>query len=172
MPIETLVASACLVAFFGLVLFAALSDVATMTIPNWVSIAAAALFPFAAWLAGLPASVIGLHLVVGVVAFLFGFGLFSLGILGGGDVKVIAAVSVWTGLSALSPFAFAMTVAGGVLALLLLLARRTVAPANGRPGFLNRLLDKERGIPYAVAIAVGVLVAAPALPVMRALTGA
>jgi prepilin peptidase CpaA len=169
MPVETLIAAACLAAFAGLVLFAAASDIATMQIPNWVSIAAVLLFPLAAWLAGLPAPQIGLHLGVGLVVFLVGFGLFSFGVLGGGDVKVIAAVSVWTGVAALSPFAFAMTVAGGFLALALMLARRAAKPADTRPAFLNRLLGVESGIPYAVAIAVGVAVAFPVLPVARAL---
>lgn len=169
MPVEAMIAAACLAAFVGLVLFAALSDIATMEIPNWVSIAAALLFPLAAWLADMSGAQIGLHLGVGVIVFLIGFGLFSIGVLGGGDVKVIAAVSVWTGLAALSSFAFAMTLAGGALALSIMVARKAAKPAASTPAFLNRLLRPENGIPYAVAIAVGVIAALPALPIVRAL---
>jgi prepilin peptidase CpaA len=140
-----------------------------MTIPNWVSIAAALLFPPVAFAAGIEPSQIGLHLLVGVGAFALGFGLFSFGVLGGGDVKVIAAATVWTGVAALSSFAFAMTLAGGVLAAVLLLARKAAKPAEGRPAFLARLLDPARGIPYAVAIAVGVVFSLPAQPVTLAL---
>jgi len=169
MPLEALFASACLIAFVGLMLVAAASDIATMTIPDWVSIATVLLFPVAAALAGLSPLQIGLHLGVGAAIFLLGFLLFSFGVLGGGDVKVIAAVSVWTGLAALSTFAFAMTLAGGALAGGLLLARKAARPADNRPAFLNRLLDPAGGIPYAVAIAVGVGASLPHLPVTRAL---
>jgi prepilin peptidase CpaA len=169
MPIDTLIAAACLAGFLGLVAFAALSDIATMTIPNWVSIVSVLLFPLAAWLLGFSGAQIALHLGVGFVVFLIGFGLFSINVLGGGDVKVIAAVSVWTGLAALSPFAFAMTLAGGGLALALLLARKWTHPSEQTPAFLKRLLSRESGIPYAVAIAVGVAASFPLLPVYRSL---
>ncbi len=169
MPIEWIVSGACLAVFVGLVLFAALSDIATMEIPNWVSIAVAALFPLAAFLAHLTPLQIGLHVGVGVLAFLVGFGLFALGILGGGDVKVIAAASVWTGVAALSPFALATTIAGGVLAFAMIVARRSMRPSESRPAFLNRLLSPQNGIPYAVAIAAGVIASLPSQPIVRAL---
>ncbi len=168
MVIESLVPALFVAAFLGLVLFAALSDIGSMTIPNWVSIALAIVFPLAALSAEMPWAQIGLHAGVGVLVFLAGFALFSIGVLGGGDVKVIAAVSVWTGVSALSPFAFWTTAAGGVLALALLLARRLAAPGPSRPAFLNRLLDPARGIPYAVAIAAGAIASLSRQPVVEA----
>lgn len=169
MPVEMLFAGACLALFVGLVLFAALSDIATMEIPNWVSIAVAALFPLAAFLAHLSPLQIGLHIGIGLLVFLIGFGLFALGILGGGDVKVIAAASIWTGAAALSPFTFATTLAGGALAFAMILARKAAKPSNTHPAFLNRLLSPENGIPYAVAIAAGVIVSLPSQPIVRAL---
>ena len=169
MPVETMLSAICLVAFVGLVLYAAASDIATMTIPNWVSIAVVLLFPLAALLAHLTPMQIGIHVGIGLLMFLAGFALFSLGLLGGGDVKVIAAASVWTGLAALSPFAYATTIAGGVLAAIMIVARRAAKPSDTHPAFLNRLLGPENGIPYAVAIAVGALASLPAQPIVRAL---
>jgi prepilin peptidase CpaA len=168
MIIESLVPALFVAAFLGLVLFAAASDIGSMTIPNWVSIALALVFPLAALSAQMPWPQIGLHAGVGVLVFLAGFALFAMGVLGGGDVKVIAAVSVWTGVSALAPFAFWTTAAGGVLALTVLLARKAAAPADTRPPFLNRLLDPARGIPYAVAIAVGAIASLSRQPVVEA----
>jgi prepilin peptidase CpaA len=168
MIIESLVPALFVAAFLGLVLFAAASDIGSMTIPNWVSIALALGFPLAAFSAQMPWAQIGLHAGVGVLVFLAGFALFSIGVLGGGDVKVIAAVSVWTGIAALAPFAFWTTAAGGVLALAVLLARKAVAPADTHPAFLNRLLDPARGIPYAVAIAVGAIASLHRQPVVDA----
>lgn len=168
MIIESLAPALFVLAFAGLVLFAAGSDIASMLIPNWVSIALAALFPLAALAAGMSWAEIGLHVGVGVLVFIAGFILFSIGVLGGGDVKVIAAVSLWTGAAALSPFAFWTTAAGGVLGLVVLMTRKRLAPADGRPEFLNRLLTPTKGIPYAVAIAVGAIVSLPAQPVVQA----
>jgi prepilin peptidase CpaA len=171
MPLETMIAAACLAGFVGLVMFAAFSDIATMEIPNWVSIAAALLFPFAAWLAGMNGMQIGVHIGVGLALFVLGFALFSVGVLGGGDVKVIAAVGVWTGLAALSSFALAMAIAGGALAFIIIVARRTARRDEKTPAFLNRLLDPQNGVPYAVAIAIGMIASLPAQPVVRALAG-
>lgn len=168
MIIESLAPALFVAVFLGLVLFAAASDIGSMTIPNWVSIAIALLFPIAAVSAQMSWAAIGLHAGVGALVFLAGFALFAMGVLGGGDVKVIAAVSVWTGVSALAAFAFWTTAAGGVLALAMLLARKAVTPGQTRPAFLNRLLDPTRGIPYAVAIAVGAIASLSRQPVVEA----
>jgi len=168
MIIESLAPALFVLVFVGLVLTAAGNDIASMLIPNWVSIALAVVFPVAALTAGMSWAEIGLHALTGVLVFVAGFILFSIGVLGGGDVKVIAGVAVWTGTAALSPFAFWTTAAGGVLGLVILLARKRMAPAEGRPAFFNRLLTPTKGIPYAVAIAVGALASLPTQPVVQA----
>lgn len=86
------------------------------------------------------------------VALLFGLGLlaFARGWLGGGDVKLLVAIAGWTGLQGL-PLQFALVaVAGGLLTLALVVARRVVP--SGRGGQLLRLGGP---IPYAVAIFAG-----------------
>ena len=153
-----------LIAFTGLLAGAAFSDVATMTIPNWVSIALAAAFPVAALAAGAPLGQIGLHLAFGLAVLAIGFSLFQAGIIGGGDAKLIAAAAVWTGMSAFIPFATWTAVAGGLLAIMLMIARHRVKPAEGRPAFVNRLLNVQGGVPYGVAILAGGLMAIGALP--------
>lgn len=168
MIIESLAPALFVLAFLGLVLFAAGSDIASMQIPNWVSIALALVFPVAAFAAGLSWMQIGLHVLIGVIVFIAGFLLFSIGVLGGGDVKVISGVAVWTGAAALSPFAFWTAAAGGVLALIVLMTRKRLAPADGRPAFFNRLLTPTNGIPYAIAIAVGAIVSLPSQPIVQA----
>lgn len=150
--------------FASLLVVAAFSDLATMTIPNWVSIVAVAAFPIVAWIAGLPAGAIGMHALTGALVFFAGFLLFCAGVLGGGDVKVLAAAAVWTGAAAFGPFAMWTALAGGALALAILAARRFAAPSSAFPAFLNRLLARENGIPYGVAIAFGGIVTAPLQP--------
>ena len=122
-----------LAAFAGLLVVAACSDVATMKIPNWVSIALTAAFPLAALLLQMPLTEIGLHLAFGFAVLAIGFLLFQFGVLGGGDAKLIAAAAVWTGVAAFGSFALTTVIAGGIMALVLLLARARMQPAETRP---------------------------------------
>ena len=79
---------------------------------------------------------------------------------------MIAAASLWTGLAGSGPFVMGMAIAGGVLAGLLIVLRRMKIQTT-KP-WLSRLLAPDEGAPYAVAIAVGALLAAPASPVLAA----
>ena len=155
---------AALALFAVLLLVAAANDIATMTIPNWVSVVLAAAFPVFSLAAGHSLAFVGYHMAIGFIVLVLGIGLFSLNLLGGGDVKVIAAASVWTGLSGFAVFLSATLLAGGILAIAIVLIRHFAKPREDRPAFLNRLLDPKRGAPYAVAIAAGGLMALPSLP--------
>ncbi|MGD9967752.1 MAG: prepilin peptidase [Hyphomonadaceae bacterium] len=154
-----------LAAFAGLLIYAACSDIARLIIPNWVSIALVALFPVAAFVGGAAIFDVGMHLLFGLGVLAIGFVLFQFNVLGGGDAKLLAAVSVWTGMAAAIPFIVWTTVAGGMLALALLTARQLI-PAGSYPGFVDHLLKKQNGIPYGVAIMIGALMAIPSLPFM------
>lgn len=153
--------------FAGLLLWAAASDLATMEIPNRISVIAVALYPLAALACGLPWQAIALHIGVGFGAFVICWALFCIGVFGGGDAKLIAAATVWTGLSeALPAFLVWTCLAGGLLAVTALVARKHFKPSDARPAFVNRFLG-ETGVPYAVAIAVGGIAAAQHLPIWR-----
>jgi prepilin peptidase CpaA len=54
--------------------------------------------------------------------------------------------------------------AGGVMALVLLITRSRIKPAEARPAFVNRLLKPRGGVPYGVAIMAGGLMALGAMP--------
>ena len=161
-----MIASLFCLAFPLLLAYAAWHDVSTMTIPNWVSIGLAAAFIPAAVAAGLSAEAIGFHLAFGAGVLLLCAGLFYVGVFGGGDAKVIAAASLWTGLAGAGSFVMGMALAGGVLAGSLIIFRRMRLTAT--KDWAKRLLSPEEGAPYAVAIAVGGFVAAPASPVLMA----
>lgn len=159
--IEPLIAS---LLFCALLSWAAFSDVRTMLIPNRIPLLLAASFPLAALWCGMPVSAIGLHLGVGAVALGLCFLMFQGGVMGGGDAKLIAAAAVWTGGAALAPFLFGMCLAGGLLALALILGRKAAAAGMPAPGVFHRLLLQETHAPYGVAIAAGGLYAAARLP--------
>jgi prepilin peptidase CpaA len=149
-----------------LLIYAAWHDISTMTIPNWVSIVLGVAFIPAALTAGLPLDVIGMHLVFGAVVLVVCAGLFYMNVFGGGDAKVIAAASLWTGLAASAPFVMGMAIAGGALAGVLIVLRRM--KFEPKQAWLVRLKSPEEGAPYAVAIAIGALLAAPGSPVIAA----
>ncbi|MEZ5960462.1 MAG: prepilin peptidase [Hyphomonadaceae bacterium] len=152
-----------LAAFAGLLIYAALSDASRLIIPNWVSIALATIFPVAALLTGAPLMSVGLHVLFGFGVLAVGFVLFQFNIIGGGDAKLLAAASIWTGVTAFMPMILWTAIAGGVMALALLTARQLI-PAGTYPAFVDHLLKKQNGIPYGVAIMIGALMAIPSLP--------
>lgn len=141
---------------------AAVRDLTTMTIPNWMSLALAALFLPAALVAGLEWLPILSHLGIGAAALAVGIGLFALRVLGGGDAKLLAALSLWMGLEGAAIFVLWTGVIGGLFSLALILLRaRFGAWAPAAPGWVGRLLAPGGDIPYGVAIAAGALLAWP-----------
>ncbi|MFT3729464.1 MAG: prepilin peptidase [Terricaulis sp.] len=153
-----------LVIFAGLLVYAAFSDITSLTIPNWLSIAMAALFAPIALLQQMQLADIGIHYAFGFAVLAVGFFLFQAKIFGGGDAKLVAAAAVWTGFAAFPTFILGTALAGGVLALTLLSARKWSFVFAGAPSFVNRLLTADSGVPYGVAIMAGGLLALPTLP--------
>lgn len=149
--------------FPALLIYAAASDVARLTIANWISIALSALFIPAGLTLGVPLPEIGMHFLFGAAVLAVGFFLFQANIIGGGDAKLLAAASVWTGFPAFLPFMFWTAVSGGLMALLLIAARHVLKQTETNPPFVNKLLEHKGGIPYGVAIMTGGLMAMPAM---------
>lgn len=150
----------------ALVIAAAVKDLTTFTIPNWISLALVAAFLPAALTAGLPLPAIGLHLAVGFGALLMGMGLFALRWIGGGDAKLMAAAVLWLGWSPLLPFLVVTMFAGGALSLGLITLRRPLLRPlvlSGPPWFV-RLAEPKESVPYGLAIAAGALFAFPQSP--------
>lgn len=137
-----------LVVFALLMITAAAIDATRYRIPNWLTAAVAG----AAFIFALPATPAawadrGLSvLIVGAVVL----ALYVRRAMGGGDVKLLAASSLWMPLATLPAFAIALGLAGGVQAIATLALRRAAA---GRP-----LQTRRRRMPYAVSIAVAGLV--------------
>lgn len=151
---------------------AAVTDLLTLTVPNRIVIALAALFFVVAPLSGLGLAAIGLHAGLALVALALGFALFSLGLVGGGDAKLFAATCLWLGPQAVAVYAVSAALIGGALALLLLVWRGLPLPALlATHGWLVRLHDPKEGMPYGIALAAAGLLAYAQSPVMAALGG-
>jgi prepilin peptidase CpaA len=151
--------------FLALCVFAALHDVNSLTIPNWLNLTLAGLFVPAALVSGLPLEILGGHLLAGALAFVIAFGLYAFRIFGGGDAKMIPAVVLWMGPAAAMSFTFAMAIVGGACALVILGARQTI-PVEAFPGFMRAPFEPKAGVPYGVAIAGGAILAGAASPML------
>ena len=163
-----LVSSLLLIAFPAGVIAAAIKDATSYTIPNLLCAALALAFAPAALAAGLPLGAFAACVGVGIAALAVGIGLFAVKAMGGGDAKLTAACLLWLGVPAIAPFLLWTAVAGGALAVGLLLARRLPSPvAAAGPRWVGRLLEPGGDVPYGVAIAVGALAAFPASPLAQ-----
>ncbi len=151
-------------------LYAALRDLASYQIPNWLSLAIVADFFAGALATSLDISAIGWHLSAGLATLLVGILLFARGLLGGGDAKLLAACAVWVGWPGLPRFCLVVAVLGGLLALLVLGLRRVSLPAWwAERAWIRRLQSAEQGIPYGVAIGIGGVVVFKDLPLVAPL---
>src|ERR687891_350161 len=81
----------------ALLVLDAVIDLRERRIPNWLTGGVAALYPLYVLASPMTVAWLG-ALAVAAAAFLFGLVLFARQLMGGGDVKLIAAVTLWTGL--------------------------------------------------------------------------
>ena len=100
------------------VIAAALKDMTSFTIPNWISAALVAAFIPVALLVHMPMGAIGLSFAVGAGALVVGFAMFALGWCGGGDAKLLAASAIWLGrlLTPDGDLPYGLAIAAGALA--------------------------------------------------------
>ena len=146
-------AVAFLAIFFPfLMIYAASSDLVSMTIANRVSVLLVVGFLVASAIVGLAPAQIVLHLGAGFGCLAVTFAMFSFGWMGGGDAKLSAATALWFGPSQLiSEYVLLGAIYGGVLTLALLTLRARLQPVTG-VDFVDRLLERETGIPYGIAL--------------------
>jgi prepilin peptidase CpaA len=164
---------ALLTMFPAVMIFAALSDATSFTIPNRLSLILLIGFLPVALVLGRPLGEIGLDLGVGVAALIAGIAMFAAGWIGGGDAKLFAVAGLWLGWPAVADFLIVTAVAGGGLAVLLLNARSSYVRSRltGAPGWVERLITPGGDVPYGVAIAVGALAAYPQTQMILGLHG-
>jgi prepilin peptidase CpaA len=98
----------------------------------------------------------GWAVAAGVAMFLLGAGLFAIGVFGGGDVKLVAAMALWTGFADLPRFLLVLTAAGGVLGVVMLLLRGRQRPAiaGAAPRPAAAVESSSEGSPTAASPAV------------------
>jgi len=164
-----MIVAAILLVFPLCLVFAAISDLLTMTIPNRVSLILMISFAVLAPLSGMALPAIGMHALGAAIVFGICFALFALNVMGGGDAKLLSAAAIWFGYDpALLSFLVYVSFIGGLVtvAILLIRSQADMILAIGLPIPNSLLLAKK--IPYGVAIAIGGFVAFPSSPLFLA----
>ena len=127
-----------------MLLWAAVIDIRTRTIANRLNLAIALMAPLFWWATGVdlwPDAAI--RVAVAIAIFLLFALAFQLGVMGGGDVKLAAALALWFPPGATVLLIVLMSLAGGVLTLIVMIEHK-IKKNQGRPE-----------VPYGVAIAFG-----------------
>lgn len=155
-----MIQAAIFVIFPFCMVFAAVSDLLSMTIANRVSLLLVAGFAVLAPLTGMEWATYGGHFGIAAVTLAVTFGLFAAGAMGGGDAKLLTGIALWLGPSALFiAFLLHSALIGGALTLLILVYRRLpLAIALGNVAFLRRIADSTKGIPYGIALGMAGLI--------------
>ncbi|WP_294234937.1 prepilin peptidase [uncultured Sphingomonas sp.] len=148
----TILRIALIVALVLLLLSAGIEDARTREIADRKNIAIALIAPLWWWASGLPVwPDMVVRIAVAAGAFLLFAQAFRIGMMGGGDVKMIAAIALWLPPALLMQMMLVMSIAGGAVTLAMMVDHRLRhAPAG----------EAENGIevPYGVAIAIAALV--------------
>jgi len=127
-----------------LLVVAAVIDVRTFTISNRLNLGVALMAPLYWWSAHLPLwPDIGIQVAIAAGVFALLAVAFYAGMMGGGDVKLAAALALWFSPQSTLRFLVFMSIAGGVLTLVVVGLHRL----KKKPG--------KPEVPYGVAIAVG-----------------
>jgi prepilin peptidase CpaA len=154
--------------FPAMMAFAASSDLLTMTIANRVSLILIAGFFALALLSGITGAQLLSHLGAMAVVLAVAFFCFARGWIGGGDAKLAAATALWFGFDHLLNYLVYASLFGGALTLLLLQFRMVPLPQLlAGQVWLQRLHQKDGGVPYGIALAAAALLVYPDTPWMK-----
>lgn len=177
-PVLQAFSSSLVVAFAGLLLHAAVQDFRHYIISNRTVMGVIALFalflvaqlllPEPARLLAAPVEHLWKALILALVVFAGAAGLFAAGVMGGGDVKLLGAVTLWAGPQWTAPFLLLTALAGGLVTLVVLLHAFTrpvgaaAVPANSTSPNLNPLRTRMQNVkvPYGLGISGGGLMIA------------
>lgn len=154
MSLPALLHFACLALVAALLIGASVQDLRSMTIANGFSIAIAGLFVVSAAAQfmsdRLTLSGVGMTVGCAVIVFAVGVAVFAAGVMGGGDVKLLTALSLFAGPAHIVDLLVVMAVVGGLLGVAILAGAPIGQPATG-----PQCPRVRRDLPYGPAIAAG-----------------
>jgi prepilin peptidase CpaA len=136
--VQTLLLAGLLTALIA----AAATDIRSRTISNALNAGIALAAPLYWWATGVSLwPGVGLQILFACAVFAAFAGLFAIGAMGGGDVKLIGALALWFPVTPFLSLLMLMAILGGVLTIVMLTIHKL------RPS------DRALEVPYGVAIA-------------------
>ena len=141
---------------------AAIIDLISYRIPNVFVLALAIVFAIVAVVHWNEVEWLG-HIAAFVLVFGAGIFLYAIRQMGAGDVKLLGVVALWSGVYALPSLLLFVSVCG-LVGMLVILVVRLIVPRirtneTARQHALPRVLTKGQGIPYAIGIGPGAIIA-------------
>lgn len=138
--------------------YAATTDVRRLEIDNWVSAAIIALFVLFAATAAAPIPVVS-HIVAMALTLIMGLVAHRAGVMGGGDIKLLTALSLWAGIHGLPALLLGTSIAGAIVAIatLWLHKNQTVCTGTGLAWIEAARTDTPH-VAYGIAIAIGAVI--------------
>lgn len=133
---------ALLIALAIALLVAAFTDLRRRQIDNWLNAGVALGAPLFWYANGLLLPDIGFQLAIALAAFVVFAGLFAIGAMGGGDVKLLTALALWIEPTSFLRLLIIMALAGGLLTVIF-----------GAMHIIRRNREKI-AIPYGIAISI------------------
>jgi prepilin peptidase CpaA len=169
MDLNAMLEALIFVVFPFCMVFAAISDVLSMTIANRVSIVLIAAFAIIAPLTGMEWTDYGLHFAAAAAVLTVTFLLFATGGMGGGDAKLMTSTALWFGLNMnLLNYFVTSAFIGGLLTLAILSYRKSpLADLTGANMFMRHFANPSAGVPYGVALGLGALITYPDTPLVQ-----
>ena len=137
----------------------------SLRIPNWLTALTALLFFPVAFAMHMPWVEFEWHLAAGILLFVAAYLLFTLGVFGAGDGKLMAAAGLWFGTFKIFSFLFFTALAGAGLAICVAVWSYFMLSweIEGNPEHFNgpgqKLRALKPNVPYGVAFAVGGILA-------------
>jgi prepilin peptidase CpaA len=130
-------------------------DATRYIIPNWLVASLLVIYPLAVYLS--PHAVDWKMALAGMaIIFAAGYFVFYMKWMGAGDIKLMTVCALWVGFTNLLEYVFMVAVLGGVISVVLFLARpwvpHVMKSTAEKP--LPRLLRKGSDVPYGLAISV------------------
>ena len=152
-------------------IFATFYDIFTMTIPNKITLVLLASYAVLAPLVGLSLETIVWSIGIALLILAIGFALFSFGVMGGGDAKLLAASALWFGTAFTGEYLIYASMLGGFLTLAIVIGRSLILPESFlKVEWIMRLYDKKGGVPYGAALGPAALIVFVDTPWMEFVT--
>jgi prepilin peptidase CpaA len=136
----------------ALLIYAAFSDLFRMKISNSICLGIMGAWCVHSIMIGMPLTQILLQAGFALIILLVCFALFTTGLFGGGDAKLIAAVAFWLTPMENAAFFLLFSLLGGMLTLAILFLRRDDIKFYLPQGLFHHIINPRNGIPYGIAI--------------------